>query len=96
MDFVVGEFDMVFVTCIPLLENNLSPVCSRLRRNKFLDISRSKRAQGRVTNYLEVTDSVFRIALDPDFLSESVVGNNFNHNHRDPEASSSLDETPLE
>jgi hypothetical protein len=36
MDFIVGKFDMVFIRCIPFLENNLSPVCTRLCRNKFL------------------------------------------------------------
>ena len=36
VDFIVGKLDMVFVRCIPLLENNLPPICTRLGGNEFL------------------------------------------------------------
>lgn len=37
MNFIIGEFDMIFIRSIPLLKHDLSPIRSRLRRDQFLE-----------------------------------------------------------
>ena len=45
MDFVIGEFDVIFVRSIPFLENDLPPICSGLGSDEFLVINHGEALQ---------------------------------------------------
>jgi len=62
-DFVIFEGDLIFVDCVPLLNSKFFRAGACLSRD----------------NTLEITHGVIRVALDTNFLAETVIEDDLNH-----------------
>ena len=92
---------MILIRGVPFLQHNPLPIRPRLRSNHFLPSVYATQPAfpalplkelPRRGHYLENFNGIVRVDFDSDFLAQSVIRDDFDHNHLDSVA---VDQVPI-